>query len=134
MKTRLHGLCKAQKGVPKDKRNQCRTELARGCSAPRLNAPASAHRAQSSARSSCLLAPGFRPCMCKRRQNNNGGFFSQKRHAKEMQSSCSVDDNLHPLLHPSIPFTFIFVIGYLFLEYMGCNYLECNFCVSSQLQ
>jgi hypothetical protein len=30
-----------------------------------------------------------------------------------MQSSCSVDDNWRPPLHPSIPFTFIFVIGYL---------------------
>jgi hypothetical protein len=35
----LAELCKFEKGVQKDKRNQCRTEIGRGCSAPRLNTP-----------------------------------------------------------------------------------------------
>jgi len=58
----LAELCKFEKGVQKDKRNEFRTELVRGWSPPRLN---TSNRTQSSACSSCLLAPGFRPCICK---------------------------------------------------------------------
>jgi hypothetical protein len=95
----LAELRKAGKGCgKKDKRNQCRTELLRGYSAPPLNTPPSSSVERTFFLSSCTW---FLACMCKRRQNNNGGFFSQKQHAKEMQSSCSVDNNLHHLyIHP----------------------------------